>query len=157
VAGAAHLKKPDTDKDAELPVHRGAAAYLDGNERTFLERYSDYFWAAILVLSGLGSAGAWLRHYWKRDEREQNILQREKVLDLIAKARVVETPEELLAMEREVDAVLRETLDAYDDGAIEEEDLSAFGLVLEQFHYAVADRRAAMGESAPELARMRAR
>src|SRR5216684_2610714 len=154
VPGAAHIKKPDTDKDAELPVHRGAAAYIDGTERTFLERYSDYFWAAVLVLSGLGSAGAWLRHYLKRDEREQNILHREKVLDLISKVRVAEDPEELLAMEREVDAVLRETLDCYDDGAIEEEDLSAFGLVLEQFHYAVADRRTAMGESAPELARL---
>ena len=157
VPGAAHIKKPDTDKDAELPVHRGAAAYIDGTERTFLDRYSDYFWFALLVLSGLGSAGAWLRHFLRRDEREQNTVHRDKVLDLISKVRVAETPEELLAMEREVDRVLRETLDAYDDGAIEEEDLSAFGLVLEQFHHAVADRRAAMGVSAPDLPRMRAR
>jgi TRAP transporter TAXI family solute receptor len=157
VPGAAHIKKPDTDKDAELPVHRGAAAYIDGNERTFLDRYSDYFWFAILLLSGLGSAGAWLRHYLKRDEREQNILHREKVLDLISRVRVAEDPEELLAIQHEVDDILRETLECYDDGAIEEEDLSAFGLVLEQFHYSVADRRAATGESAPELARLRAR
>jgi TRAP-type uncharacterized transport system substrate-binding protein len=157
VPGAAHIKKPDTDKDAELPVHRGAAAYIDGTERTFLDRYSDYFWFAILVLSGLGSAGAWLRHFLRRDEREQNTVHRDKVLDVISKVRVAETPEELLAMEREADRVLRETLDAYDDGAIEEEDLSAFGLVLEQFHHAIADRRAAMGVSAPDLPRMRAR
>jgi len=157
VPGAAHIKKPDTDKDAELPVHRGAAAYIDGNERTFLDRYSDYFWFAILTLSGLGSAGAWLRHFLKRDEREEDIIQRNKILDLIAKARVAETPDELLAMEREVDGILRETLDCYDDGAIEEEDLSAFGLVLEQFHHAVADRRAVIGADASEPARMRAR
>jgi TRAP transporter TAXI family solute receptor len=157
VPGAAHIKKPDTDKDAELPVHQGAAAYIDGTERTFLERYSDYFWAAILVLSGLGSGGAWLRHYLKRDESEQSTLHRDKILGLIAKVRVAEAPEELLAMQREVDGVLREALDAYDDGAIEEEDLSALGLVLEQFHYAVADRRAAIGASAPELPRLRAR
>src|SRR5437879_9570946 len=69
VPGAARIEKPDTDKDAALPAHQGAAAYIDGTERTFLERYSDYFWAAILVLSGLGSIGAWLRHYWKRNER----------------------------------------------------------------------------------------
>src|SRR6202043_2465900 len=49
VPGAAHLKKPDTDKDAELPVHRGAAAFIDGNERTFLDKYSDYFWFALLL------------------------------------------------------------------------------------------------------------
>jgi len=155
--GAAHIKKPDTDKDAELPVHRGAAAYLDGNERTFLDKYSDYFWFAILVVSGLGSAGAWFRHFLKRDEREQNTVQRDKVLDLISEVRTAETPEDVLAMEREVDRVLRETLAAYDDGAIEEEELSAFGLVLEQFHHAVADARAAMGMSAPEQARLRAR
>jgi TRAP transporter TAXI family solute receptor len=157
VPGASHIKKPDTDKDAALPVHRGAAAYIDGTERTFIERYSDYFWFAVLVLSGLGSAGAWLRHYFKRDERERSTLHRDKILDMISRVRVAESPEELLAMQREVDAVLRETLDAYDDGAIEEEDLSAFGLVLEQFHHAVADRRAAMAGSTPELARLRTR
>ncbi len=156
VPGAAHIKKPDTDKDAELPVHQGAAAYIDGTERTFLERYSDYFWAAILVLSGLGSGGAWLRHYLKRDESEQSTLHRDKILGMIAKVRVAEAPEELLAMQCEVDGVLREALAAYDDGAIEEEDLAALGLVLEQFHYAVADRRAATGASAPELPRLRA-
>jgi len=157
VPGAAHIRKPDTDKDAELPVHAGAAAYIDGTERTFLERYSDYFWFAILVLSGLGSAGAWSRHYLRRDEAERYTVHRDKVLDLISKVRVAETPEELLAMQHEVDGVLRETLAAYDDGAIEEEDLSAFGLVLDQFHHAVAERRAAIGASEPELPRMRAR
>lgn len=156
VPGAAHLKKPDTDKDAELPVHRGAAAYIDGNERTFLDKYSDYFWFVILVLSGLGSAGAWLRHYLRRGEGERNTHHRERVLVMISRVRETESPEQLLAMQREVDAVLRETLDAFDDGAIEEEDLTAFDLVLEQFHYAVADRRAALGVSAPDLPRMRA-
>ncbi|MBV9983205.1 TAXI family TRAP transporter solute-binding subunit, partial [Bradyrhizobium sp.] len=33
VPGAAHITKPDTEKDAELPVHRGAAAVIDGTER----------------------------------------------------------------------------------------------------------------------------
>ena len=79
VPGAAHIEKPDTDKDAALPAHPGAAAYIDGTERTFLERYSDYFWLAILIFSGLGSAGAWLRHYLKRNEREQNTRHRANV------------------------------------------------------------------------------
>ena len=155
--GAAHIKKPDTDKDAELPVHAGAAAYIDGTERTFLERYSDYFWFAILVLSGLGSAGAWLNHFLKRDETEENTAHRDKVLQLIARARETEAAEDLPALQREVDGVLREALDAFDDSAIEEEDLSALGLVLEQFHYAVAERRAATDASVPELPRLRGR
>jgi TRAP transporter TAXI family solute receptor len=157
VPGAAHIKKPDTDKDAELPVHRGAAAYLDGNERTFLDRYSDYFWGAILLLSGLGSAGAWLRQYLKRDEREEITEFRNKILAMIPNVHTAQSVEELLAMQREVDAIIRETLECHDDGAIDEEDLAAFGLVLELFDHAVADRRAAMEVSTPEQTRLRAR
>jgi TRAP transporter TAXI family solute receptor len=156
VPGAAKIEKPDTDKDAALPAHQGAAAYIDGTERTFLEKYSDYLWGAILVLSGLGSAGAWFRHYLRRDERKQITQHRDDLLALISRARQAATTEELTAMQSEADGILRETLDCYDDGTIEEGDLSAIGLVLEQFHHAVADRRMAMGAEAPDLPRMRA-
>src|SRR3954471_6870599 len=156
VPAAAKIEKPDTDKDAALPAHAGAAAYIDGTERTFLERYSDYFWLAILVLSGLGSAGAWLRHYLKSDERQQNTRHREKLLTMIGRAREADSVEQLAGMQQEVDAILRETLECYEDGAIEEGDLSAFGLALEQFHHAVVDRRVAIAAAAPDLPRMRA-
>src|ERR1700704_2992773 len=154
---AAKIEKPDTDKDAALPAHPGAAAFIDGTERTFLEKYSDYIWGAILLLSGLGSAGAWLRHYWKRNEREQYTLHRDHLLDLISKVRQADSAEELETMQCEAAGLLRETLDCYDDGALEEGDLSAIGLALEQFHHAVADRRVTIGVPAPDLARLRAR
>jgi TRAP-type uncharacterized transport system substrate-binding protein len=154
---AAQIEKPDTDKDAALPAHQGAAAYIDGNERTFLERYTDYIWFAILILSGLGSAGAWLQHYWKRDEREQYAAHRDNLLDLISRARKAETPEELAQMQGAADVVLREALDCYEDGAIEEGDLSVIGLALEQFHHAVADRRTTLDAMTPDMLRLRAR
>src|SRR6267142_4095539 len=150
---AAQIEKPDTDKDAALPAHAGAAAYIDGNERTFLEKYTDYIWFAILLLSGLGSAGAWLNHYWKRDEREQYIVHRDHLLNLIYKVRKAETPEELAEMQGAADNVLREALDCYDDGAIEDGDLSVIGLALEQFHHAIADRRAVFGTGDADLPR----
>jgi TRAP-type uncharacterized transport system substrate-binding protein len=139
--GVATLEKPDTDKDAAIPAHRGAAAYIDGTDRTFLERYSDFLWGGVLLLSGLGSAGAWLRSYLKRDERNNYLASRDRVLEMIGAARGARTPDELATMQNEVDEVLRETLDCFEDGAIEEAALLAFGLVLEQFHFAVSDRR----------------
>ena len=156
VPAATKIEKPDTDKDAALPAHPGAAAYIDGTERTFMEKYSDYIWGGILLLSGVGSAGAWLRHYLKRNEREQYITHRDNLLELISKVRGAETTEELAAMQGHADDLLREALDCYDDGAIEEGDLSVIGLTLEQFHHAVADRRAAIGGATPGLPRMRA-
>jgi hypothetical protein len=75
---------------------------------------------------------------------------------MISRARQAESSEQLTEMQCEVDGMLRETLDSYDDGAIEEGDLSAIGLVLEQFHHAVADRRVALNGTAPDVARRRA-
>jgi TRAP transporter TAXI family solute receptor len=154
---AAKIEKPDTDKDAALPAHPGAAAYIDGNERTFMDKYSDYIWGAVLLLSVLGSGSAWLRHYIKRDERRLNTLHRDKLLATIALVRKIDSIEELDTLQCEADDILRETLECYDDGAIEEGDIAAYSLVLEQFHHAVVDRRAAIGENATNLPRMRAR
>ena len=56
-------------------------------------------------------------------------------------------------MQREVDAIISETLECYDDGAIEEEELAAFGLVLELFNHAIIERRAALQADVPEPVR----
>ncbi|MBP0110590.1 TAXI family TRAP transporter solute-binding subunit [Bradyrhizobium vignae] len=144
VPGAAHIIKPDLEKDTELPVHRGAAAVIDGNERTFLDRYGDYFWFGLLLLSGIGSAVAWLRRYLNRDEREDNTSHRKRILAMVSSARTAESNQELVALQREADAIIRETLECYDDGAVEEEELAAFGLVLELLSSAIAERRAAL-------------
>jgi TRAP transporter TAXI family solute receptor len=154
---AAKIETPDTDKDAALPAHRGAAAYIDGTERTFLEKYSDYMWGAILLLSGLGSAGAWFRSYLKRDKKSQSTGLRDRVLALVSQVRQANSEEELDQMQREVDKIVSETLNSYDDGAIDEGHLSAFGLALEQFHHSVADRKAGMNSMASDLARFRSR
>jgi TRAP transporter TAXI family solute receptor len=153
---ASQIEKPDTDKDAALPAHAGAAAYIDGNERTFLEKYTDYIWFVVLGLSGLGSAGAWLRHYWNKDEREQYIVHRDQMLDLISRVRNAETPDELAEMQGAADNMLREALGCYDDGTIEDGDLSVIGLALEQFHHAVADRRVVLNAAGAGMPRMRA-
>jgi TRAP transporter TAXI family solute receptor len=151
---ASQIEKPDTDKDAALPAHAGAAAYIDGNERTFLEKYTDYIWFAVLILSGVGSAGAWLKHYWNKDEREAYIAHRDHLLELIARVRKAETPQELAEMQGSADSLLRETLDCYDDGTVEEGDLSVIALALEQFHHAIADRRTVLA-CAADVPRMR--
>lgn len=138
---AAKIETPDTDKDAVLPAHPGAAAYVDGEEMSFLESYSDYIWWAIMGASALGSLGAWLASYFRRDERTDSVSLRCRLLDMLALARRCDSIAELDRMEMEADDILRSTLDAFERGGIEEGSLTAFQIALEQFHNAVADRR----------------
>jgi TRAP transporter TAXI family solute receptor len=141
---AAKIETPDTDKDAVIPVHPGAAAFVDGEEKTFLDRYSDYIWWALMALSAMGSAGAWFAGYLKKDERNNNSSLRERLLAMIAAARRCDSTDELDAMQAEADDILRDTLHCFEHGAIEEGALTAFNIALDQFHNAVADRRAVL-------------
>jgi TRAP transporter TAXI family solute receptor len=139
---AAKIETPDTDKDAVIPVHPGAAAFVDGEEKTFLDRYSDFIWWGLMGLSAMGSAGAWFASYLKKDERSNNSSLRDRLLDMLAAARHCDSSDELDRMQAEADDILRNTLHCYEHGAIEEGALTAFNIALEQFHNAVADRKA---------------
>ena len=145
--GVANIQVPDTDKAAVIPAHQGAAAYIADNERSFLDRYGDLMWFALLILSGLASGGAWLRSYMRRDERAHNTELRNRLLDMIAAAREIGSVTELDLMQKEADDILRDTLNCFEDGAVEEDTLSAFNIALDQFHNAVADRKAWLADS----------
>jgi TRAP transporter TAXI family solute receptor len=138
----AKIETPDTDKDATIPVHPGAAAFVDGEEKTFLDRYSDYIWWGLMALSAMGSAGAWFAGALKKDERSINTSQRDRLLDMLTAARQSDSMEELDQMQSEADAILRDTLQCFEHGAIEDGTLTAFNIAIEQFHNAVADRKA---------------
>jgi len=139
---AAKIETPDTDKDATIPVHPGAAAFVDGEEKTFLDRYSDFIWWGLMGLSAMGSAGAWFAGYLKKDERSLNTTQRDRLLDMLTAARSSDSMDELDQMQSEADAILRDTLLCFEHGAIEDGTLTAFNIAIEQFHNAVADRKA---------------
>src|SRR6202165_4496246 len=141
---AAKIETPDTDKDAVIPVHPGAAAFVDGEEKTFLDRYSDYIWGGLMALSAMGSAGAWFAGYLKKDERSSNSSLRERLLDMLARARHSDSTEELDQMQAEADDILRDALQCFEHGAIEEGGLTAFNIALEQVHNAVPDRKASL-------------
>jgi TRAP transporter TAXI family solute receptor len=139
---AAKIETPDTDKDATIPVHPGAAAFVDGDEKTFLDRYSDFIWWGLMALSAAGSAGAWFAGYLKKDERISNSSQRDRLLDMLRLARHCDSTDELDRMQAEADDILRDTLKCFEHNAIDQGALSAFNIALEQFHNAVADRKA---------------
>jgi TRAP transporter TAXI family solute receptor len=138
---AAKIETPDTDKDAVIPVQAGAAAYVDGEERSFLDRYSDLIWFSLMGLSATGSLGAWFASYLRKDDRITNVSQRDRLLDMLAASRRCDAPDELDAMQTEADAILRDALNCYENGGIDSAALTAFSIALEQFHNAVVDRK----------------
>ena len=150
--GAAKIEKPDTDRDATVAAHPGAAAYLDNDQKTFFDRYSDLLYWGLMVSSFLGSGIAWLTSYTKADERLRHTHVLDQLIELMTAARKAETIEELDKLRADVDDILRKTIQQAEQHALDEQALAAFRLALDQAQLAISDRRVMLTGQTPRQA-----
>lgn len=99
------LAAPDTDPDAYIPVHPGAAAYYNGTQQSFMDKYSNWIYLTPMVLGALASifAAAW-RFLGIRHEPEEAVLK--SLFGLPRRIREVKSEAELSKIENEVDEAL---------------------------------------------------
>ena len=139
---AAKLEAPDTDKDAAVPVHPGAVAYLGGDVKTFFDRYSDLLYWGLMVFSFFGSALAGLASFNKADDRVRRLKALERLLEITRDARNAETAAALDAMQSETDDILGGMIDEVEHDTLDETAMMAFQVSIEQCHLAISDGRA---------------
>ena len=138
------IEKPDTDRDAAVPAHPGAAAFLDNNQKTFFDKYSDYLYFGLMLLSGLGSGLAWLASYFRADDRVNSLKALDRLLDIVKAARNSETVEELIKLRQEADDMLSRTIRQVEANKLDKSALMAFSLALDQAQLAISDRQSAL-------------
>jgi len=148
---AASLETPDTDKDASIPAHPGAAAFVDGEEKSFLERYSDLIWWSLMGLSALSSIGAWFAGKFSKDTGSKPMQIRAELLDLLAAVRSAASSDELDVLQASADEILRAALKEIDGESMDDASISAFSMVLQQVHTAIADRRSVLATAPPPV------
>ena len=144
IAPAANrIEAPSTDKGEALPTHPGAAAFLDGEEETFFEKYSDVFYIGAMLLSVLGSAAAAIlsRMSAQTHVRVETLLAR--LLEIHRAVRATRDLAEIDRLEHEADEILAATLESHQVRALDGHNVSALSLALHQVRLAIEDRRRA--------------
>jgi len=133
-------------------VHPGAAAYVDGRNKPSSTVTAITFWFSLMGLSVLGSVGAWFASYLKKDERNTNSSLRERLLDMLANVKAQRFPPMnwTRCRPRPTTSCARRWA-VFEHGAIDEGALTAFNIALEQFHNAVADRKALLASMPQNL------
>jgi TRAP-type uncharacterized transport system substrate-binding protein len=149
-AGAAplanHIEAPETDKGEALPTHPGAAAFLDDEEESFFDKYSDLFYISAMIGSVLISGVATLasrmtvRGYARFDQ-----LMEEALMILKAGREAIDTAA-LAKLELEIDAILTQSLAAAETPKLDGHQLAALTLAVQQARLAIADRRAELAK-----------
>lgn len=142
---AAHrLEVPETDRGASVPVHPGAHSYLTGEQKSFLERYSDALYLAIFGLSLGGSAIAALFGYLGLGRKEEEPGFLPEVLAMLREARATDDTDVLDTIARRADDIFVESIEASKRPGFDATRFAMLSLALERLNDSIADRRRAI-------------
>ncbi|MBN8532975.1 MAG: ABC transporter substrate-binding protein [Rhizobiales bacterium] len=140
---ANQIDLPSTeDRAARLPTHPGAVAYIDGETKTFFERYGDYIYIGIMGASILGSALAALFSTLMR--RPESAAPDQLMRDLVAemdRVRQAETTEALDAIEEETEGMIARLLQVSTGRGGDNGQVAAVALLVSEFRHTLARRR----------------
>jgi TRAP-type uncharacterized transport system substrate-binding protein len=149
IASAAKIEKPDTDKDAAVPVHPGAAAYLDGDLKTFFDRYSDLLYWGLMAMSVLGSGFAGLLSYSKADDRVRKLHTLEQLLEIAKSARGADSIKALDDLQAGIDDIQAGMIREVEASTLDETAMMAYAMSIERAQVAISDRRTALAGLPP--------
>lgn len=142
---ANHIEAPSTDKGKVLPTHPGAAAFLDGEEETFFDKYSDMIYIGAMVggviVSGLATLAS--RLAVSGHVRFDQLL--ETALTILKSGREADSLEALAKLEIQIDEILTRSLAAAEMPKLDNHQLAALTLAVQQARLAIADRRSELG------------
>ena len=138
----AQISAPSTEKDAFIPIHPGAAAYLDGSTKNVFDKYGDQFFYGSMLLGTFTSilAAVWTFMTKGGDKPEKRPLNR--LYALAARIRAAEDEAELVEIEVTIDEILKSELERYAGGETEAGEAAALSLATHRLEYIISQRRA---------------
>ncbi len=140
--GASKIEAPDTDRSAVVSVHPGAAAFVDGDEKTVFDRYGDLLYWGLMLCSFIGSAAAGVMSYSRVDQKERTVAMLERSLAILREARSATDPTALEQLRDEIDGILSSIIRDADAVGLSESTLASFAMAADRAQAAIAERRA---------------
>ncbi len=125
---ASKIEPADTDKDAFIVAHQGAAQYINDDIKSFMERYSDMIYIGAAALSIIGSIFATLYTKVTRTAPEKASELATALLDLGEEIQDATTIDQLDCLQDELEKILRGVVIGLRDATISGDGLDTFKL-----------------------------
>jgi TRAP transporter TAXI family solute receptor len=138
---AIRIEAPDADRASAFPLHPGTLNYLDGEVRTFLDRYGDWFYIGIM---GVGLSGSLFAGYLSlagARARGHAVQLLRSLQGFVAVIRDTMDEDRLDDIEQQVDEIFSATIGDATTDKIDATLLIAFFLAFEQVRRAIAEQR----------------
>ncbi len=138
---ASRIEPADTDKDAFIVAHQGAAEYINDDTKSFMDRYSDLLYLGAAALSVIGSIFAGIYTKITRIAPEKASELATAILDIGERMEHATSMDALDALQDELEAILRGAVIGLRDGTISRDGLDTFKLGYEFVREELAMRR----------------
>lgn len=125
---ASKIEPAATDKDAFIVAHPGAAEYINDDQRSFVERYSDLMYFALAALSIIGTICAAIYTKITRIAPEKAGELATAILDIGERIEYASSLDALDELQDELERVLRSVVVGLRDGTISSDGLDTFKL-----------------------------
>jgi TRAP-type uncharacterized transport system substrate-binding protein len=125
---ASRIEPADTDKDAFVIAHQGAAEYINDDTKSFMDRYSDLMYLGAGALSVIGSIFAAIYTNLTRVAPEKASELATAILDIGERMEHAKSLDSLDALQDELEAILRGAVIGLRDGTISTDGLETFKL-----------------------------
>ena len=138
---ASRIEPADTDKDAFVVAHQGAAEYINDDTKSFMDRYSDLLYLAAAALSIIGSIFAGLYAKVTRIAPEKASELATAILDIGERIEHANSMDTLDALQEELEQILRGVVIGLRDGTVSSDGLDTFKLGYEFVRDEIGMRR----------------
>jgi TRAP-type uncharacterized transport system substrate-binding protein len=138
---ASRIEPADTDKDAFIVAHQGAAEYINDDTKSFMDRYSDLLYLGAAALSVIGSIFAGIYTKFTRVAPEKAGELATAILDIGERVEHADSLDRLEALQDELEAILRGAVIGLRDGTISSDGLDTFRLGYEFVRDEIGMRR----------------
>jgi TRAP-type uncharacterized transport system substrate-binding protein len=125
---ASKIEPADTDKDAFVVAHRGAADYINDDTKSFMDRYSDVMYLGAGALSIIGSIFVALYTKVTRIAPEKASELATAILNIGERIEHASSMDAIDALQDELEAILRGAVIGLRDGTISSDGLDTFKL-----------------------------
>ncbi len=138
---ASRIEPADTDKDAFIVAHQGAAEYINDDTKSFMDRYSDLLYLGVAALSVIGSIFAGIYTKVTRIAPEKAGELATAILDIGERIEHANSMDSLEALQDELEEILRGAVVGLRDGTISTDGLDTFKLGYEFVRDEIGMRR----------------
>jgi TRAP transporter TAXI family solute receptor len=142
------IEAVSTDKDAAVPIHPGAAAYYDGEEKGFFERYGDALFYGPMLFSIIGTIMLAGFRYLTRDDTFALADRLTRLRQLAKDGAHAHSLDEITVLEEDLGSMFDELVAKLTRGGLSAPEISTGLMVFKHVNDTLSERRRILSDPA---------